>query len=732
MDSSSFVDDYYLNEADLEGSLDLMVLARLDPEPRFYQRHENLNGLNPNPHFSERLFNFVQTSEMAVWVVGLGDGGEEFPVAIGIAERCANATSEPVLLAGPEEVRPPGMGETGLRPIETESFETVLSSLYPDGCGAQTSGIQGVFRTWPGKDPLVSPLQPGGVVIASHWPPDSFSPAADLVTGVVLVVPFRDQSAREIEERVTHLRSSGYPMLGMVTIDASKLEQDEFAEDESLNSHDGEILETVGAVSEGGTMDGKATAKDQSDFAEEQAPEQSTPLEIVSPVESSEDANDSIQNMLDAGFDEETDQATVHTSENTLEEPAPPIPIESAQSESEIAESVTAEPELAAPIPIESAQSEPEVTEPVAAEPELVEPESVEPEVAEPELVEPEPVEPEVAEPVAAEPELVEPEPVEPEVAELVAAEPELVEPESVEPEVAAPVATESESASDEQVVAEESAPESSPAQEAPTIAAKPSRHGKRGKGGKGGKGPTRPAWWLIAILVVVIAGSILITLRMRASAPSDEPETIAEIERRDAKIQQENAPITTASGAVETPITIPGAGAPIVDADPVANATVSGIAVSAGGSDQPSVRETSPAPVAREDAPIQAATVTSNRGADTPSTAPAGERSGQIPEIVVDAGPPFAVLCGSFKSLANAKREVARLKELGEDARLISVQIPNKGVWHRVIIGRESDLEITNELAHKVINQQVIAKGYIVSGNGLGSIMPLQSDTGK
>lgn len=222
MDPQEFAGDYFADEADLEGSLDLPILGHLESEARFYQRQEGLTGLTPDPRLSERLHYFVEAEQPAVWVVGLGQAGEELPVAVGLAERAAEACA-PVLVIGPEAERPLGMAPLSLRPVEPGAFGDLLAALFPRGCGAQASGIQGVFRAWPGGDDAEECIVPGGLVIASHATSDSLVPSHDMLSGVVLVVPYRDEPARAIVEQVTKLRDREYPLLGIVVVTAPGL-----------------------------------------------------------------------------------------------------------------------------------------------------------------------------------------------------------------------------------------------------------------------------------------------------------------------------------------------------------------------------------------------------------------------------------------------------------------------------------------------------------------------------
>jgi SPOR domain len=662
MDPSPMMDDYYVDEADLEGSLDLVVLARLEPEARFYQRHDNLNGLNPDPHFSERLYNFVQTQQMSIWIVGLGTGGEELPVAIGIAGRTANSGAAPVLLVGPEEMRPPQMGEAGLRPVTPGVFETALSGLFPNGCGAQTSGVQGVFRAWPGQDLSASVLEPASLIIASSWPTESFRPAAEQVSAVIPVVPFRDQTAREIEERITELRTAGYPLLGMVTIDASNLVPNNIPAETVQEANDhvpfpaATAASVAGNVNDGGAMDGDAMGKEK-ELAKD--PQQ---LDPDTPVSESEDA---VQ-----------DEPTI------IEEPDPADPV------------VDIEPVVVAPDSEGSPATE-VIPEPEPAPEAVAVPES-EPAPEAVAMPEPEPA----PEPAAVASVVESEEPAgELSISDIIESGKQAESGASVEIGDYPAIDTASTAADVDQKTEPEMGQATITDEESGTPAE------VRGSGGKMAKKvavqkSSRPALWLIVALVVVVAAAAVITWRMQSYVASDEPETIAEVEALQAaetELPQQTPPAVATSPTGDQ---MTQAAPPVVDNEPAASATASGSKVTSE-------------PAAVTKAP-QGAT-----GGETPSAAVASD--GGIVDFKADNSGPYAVLCGSFGRLENAEREVTRLMELGEEARVVSLRIPEKGVYHRVIIGSESDRALTENLARRVLDQKLADKAMVVAADGIG-----------
>ena len=56
--------------------------------------------------------------------------------------------------------------------------------------------------------------------------------------------------------------------------------------------------------------------------------------------------------------------------------------------------------------------------------------------------------------------------------------------------------------------------------------------------------------------------------------------------------------------------------------------------------------------------------------------------------EITECAHSPFALQIGAHQRRAEAEKQVALIKRNGEMARIIKVEIPNKGIWYRVQVG--------------------------------------------
>ncbi|MBM3317703.1 MAG: SPOR domain-containing protein [Candidatus Eisenbacteria bacterium] len=97
------------------------------------------------------------------------------------------------------------------------------------------------------------------------------------------------------------------------------------------------------------------------------------------------------------------------------------------------------------------------------------------------------------------------------------------------------------------------------------------------------------------------------------------------------------------------------------------------------------------------------------------------GSRERTIHDMVLDRGGPFAVLCGSFRSERRAETEAARLAQGGHPARLVTVRIPEQGVWHRVLVGECAGEEAARALAREVAAARIVPACQVVTAAGVG-----------
>jgi cell division protein FtsN len=211
---------YYRDPVEIAAAHGLSHLGTLGGVLRAPDLTRNLADLAPDPRLTQRLLGFVGADLPLVWVVGLGDAGEEIPVAVGLADRFAAAGKTPVLLVRPGEVaRANGDPVTG-RPVETVAhFRETLQALMPDGFAASATGIQGVYRAWPGARGEGEALWPAAVVIAARH--EEGAPIPPHATHMVLVVPYRDQPRERIDAAIRSLRAGPSPVVGFVAFESA-------------------------------------------------------------------------------------------------------------------------------------------------------------------------------------------------------------------------------------------------------------------------------------------------------------------------------------------------------------------------------------------------------------------------------------------------------------------------------------------------------------------------------
>ena len=73
-----------------------------------------------------------------------------------------------------------------------------------------------------------------------------------------------------------------------------------------------------------------------------------------------------------------------------------------------------------------------------------------------------------------------------------------------------------------------------------------------------------------------------------------------------------------------------------------------------------------------------------------------------------------FCVHYSSYKHLTDAKTEVARLSDKGFDARWVKTDVPGKGQWFRVYIGKEKTRREAMDLAVKLKEAGIIREIYV------------------
>lgn len=94
-------------------------------------------------------------------------------------------------------------------------------------------------------------------------------------------------------------------------------------------------------------------------------------------------------------------------------------------------------------------------------------------------------------------------------------------------------------------------------------------------------------------------------------------------------------------------------------------------------------------------------------------SVTPPVSATSEVQGTVVAAVPPppgasfYTVQVGSFRSETDAQRLQQQLAQKGYAARLLSITLPGKGLWHRVRIGRFAERAEANAMAQRLRRQE-------------------------
>jgi cell division septation protein DedD len=92
---------------------------------------------------------------------------------------------------------------------------------------------------------------------------------------------------------------------------------------------------------------------------------------------------------------------------------------------------------------------------------------------------------------------------------------------------------------------------------------------------------------------------------------------------------------------------------------------------------------------------------------------APTVASTSKVQTAAVAAAPPppgagfYTVQVGSFRSDTDAQRLLQQLVQKGYAARLLSITLPGKGLWHRVRIGTFAERVEANEMAQRLRRQE-------------------------
>jgi cell division protein FtsN len=94
-------------------------------------------------------------------------------------------------------------------------------------------------------------------------------------------------------------------------------------------------------------------------------------------------------------------------------------------------------------------------------------------------------------------------------------------------------------------------------------------------------------------------------------------------------------------------------------------------------------------------------------------SAAPPVASTSQVQTAALAASPPppgtsfYTVQVGSFRRDTDAQRLLQQLAQKGYAARLLSITLPGKGLWHRVRIGTFAERAEANEMAQRLRRQE-------------------------
>jgi len=94
-------------------------------------------------------------------------------------------------------------------------------------------------------------------------------------------------------------------------------------------------------------------------------------------------------------------------------------------------------------------------------------------------------------------------------------------------------------------------------------------------------------------------------------------------------------------------------------------------------------------------------------------SAAPPVASTSQVQTAALAASPPppgasfYTVQVGSFRRDTDAQRLQQQLAQKGYAARLLSISLPGKGLWHRVRIGTFGERAAANEMAQRLRRQE-------------------------
>lgn len=226
---------YLRSSEEMSEALGAPILLRMDPDPRFLERHDRLSHYAAEtPHagrFYYRLLEVlfgrksgVNLGGQAVWVTGPWGSLEHLPWAVGLAEQAARA-GERAYLA---ELDPRGVLRSMIPASQIPSEGTVPLAAARLGTwsapvSVDLAGVRVLLTAEPGEAKAQPSAEEGRawtLILADTLPESLEGPYPDPtgMRGVVLVAGFRDHTRHELEGSVTQLRKAGHRILGLIAI----------------------------------------------------------------------------------------------------------------------------------------------------------------------------------------------------------------------------------------------------------------------------------------------------------------------------------------------------------------------------------------------------------------------------------------------------------------------------------------------------------------------------------
>jgi cell division septation protein DedD len=118
---------------------------------------------------------------------------------------------------------------------------------------------------------------------------------------------------------------------------------------------------------------------------------------------------------------------------------------------------------------------------------------------------------------------------------------------------------------------------------------------------------------------------------------------------------------------------------------------------------------------VAETRAPEPVKTVEAKPSAPEPAPAEEQKRPAAVVTPPSDAGGKFTVQVGSFNAESQANERISSLRAAGFDARSTAVEIPGRGRWHRVHVGRFGTREEAAKAAAQLRAKAAAASSMVV-----------------